>query len=114
MPMISVKTNTAIPVDKEVILKTKLGEAIALIPGKNESRLMISFEDNVRMYFSGKNDTSMAYVEVDCLGQSTREAYTKVTAAICDMMKAELGIAPGSVYVRYDEAVHWGWNGKNF
>ena len=114
MPMIIVKASTPISPAQEVGLKTKLGEAIALVPGKSEAHLMLAFEDNARLYYAGANDAPMAYVEVNCLGQSTREAYCDLTAAICGMLKDELGISPDKVYVKYDELVHWGWNSTNF
>jgi len=114
MPMIIVKTSTSIAPAQETSLKDKLGQAIALVPGKSEAHLMLAFEDNAHLYFAGKNDMPLAYVEVNCLGKSTREAYCALTSAICDMLKAELGINPDGVYVKYAELEHWGWNGTNF
>ncbi|MFR5773050.1 MAG: hypothetical protein ACLUE7_07155 [Lachnospirales bacterium] len=39
MPFINVKTNVKISKENEVAIKTMLGEAIALIPGKSENHL---------------------------------------------------------------------------
>ena len=39
MPFINVKTNVKISRENEVAIKTMLGEAIALIPGKSEKSL---------------------------------------------------------------------------
>jgi len=114
MPMIIVKASTPIAPAQEVRLKEKLGQAIALVPGKSEAHLMLAFEDNARLYFGGQNDKPLAYVEVNCLGKSTRGAYCDLTAAICSMLKDELDVDPTGVYVKYDELTHWGWNGTNF
>lgn len=52
MPFINVKTNVKISKENEVAIKTMLGEAIALIPGKSEKSLMLSMEES-RMWFRG-------------------------------------------------------------
>jgi len=114
MPMISVRTSTAISVEKEAILTQKLGKAITLIPGKSEAHLMLSYEDNARMAFAGENDGPLAFVEVYCFGAAQSDAYDELTAAICNMLCDELAIPPDGVYVKYIETVNWGWNGKNF
>lgn len=89
------------------------GKAIALIPGKSESWLMLSFEDNCRLYFKGKNDQPTAFVEVKLFGKASGEAYNKMTAAITDILKQQLNIQPDHIYVKYEETAHWGWNGNN-
>lgn len=44
MPFINVKTNTAVPADKEKAIKSALGQAITAIPGKSEAWLMVGIE----------------------------------------------------------------------
>ena len=56
------------------ILKSKLGNAIALIPGKSEAWLMLAFEDNMSMYFKGDNSADYAYVEVSLFGGASDAA----------------------------------------
>lgn len=112
MPYISTKTNVAISKEKEAVLKTKLGEAITAL-GKTESWLMLSFEDNARLWFAGK-EAPMAYLEVKLLGAAGAAAYEKMTARLTDIVSCELGIDPSLVYVKYEEVKYWGWNGGNF
>lgn len=114
MPYINTKTNIQISKEKEEIIKQKLGKAIELIPGKNESWLMVSFEENCSLYFKGKTDQPTAFVEVKIFGSSTQSAYEKLTLAITNILKEELNISPSQTYVRYDETKYWGWNGSNF
>ena len=64
MPNIAVKTNVSISKEKETLLKSKLGQAIALLPGKSESWLMTGFEDGYHLYFRGDNSQPTAFVEV--------------------------------------------------
>ncbi|MBH1941620.1 hypothetical protein I5677_12025 [Mobilitalea sibirica] len=113
MPYISTKTNLEITKEKENVLKQKLGKAIELIPGKSEAWLMLSFEDKVNLYFKGQSDQGIAFVEIKLFGSANSGIYDKMTAAITDILKEELSIAPSQIYVRYEETKNWGWNGSN-
>lgn len=95
-------------------IKAKLGEAIALIPGKSEAWLMLAFEDNVSMYFKGDCSEEYAYIEVSLFGSTSDAAYDRLTAAISEIINEELGINRENIYIKYEETNHWGWNGVNF
>ena len=99
MPYISTKTNIELAKEKRDALAAKYGKIISLVPGKTERWLMLSFDDKATMYFGGKSDEPMAYIEL---------------SLFCDAVSAETGIAPANIYVKYEEAEHWGWNGSNF
>lgn len=55
MPFINVKTNAAVPDEKETAIKSALGQAITAIPGKSESWLMVGIEPEHILYFKGDN-----------------------------------------------------------
>jgi phenylpyruvate tautomerase PptA (4-oxalocrotonate tautomerase family) len=114
MPYINTKTNVEISKGKEESIKQKLGKAISLIPGKSEEWLMVSIEDQCSLYFKGKTDTPIAFVEVKLYGSSSAGAYQKLTAQITNILGEELGIVPSQVYVTYQEIEHWGYNGSMF
>ena len=114
MPMIQTKTTVEISKEQELKLKSELGKAIAILPGKSESWLMVSFEDNCRMYFKGSDANPLAFVEVKVFGKINPAAADSLTAKICDIFDEVLGIAPSGVYVKYEEVSMWGWNGGNF
>lgn len=112
MPCIETKVNVKISKEKEEALKTRFGKAIELI-GKTESWLMLSFQDDCRLYFKG-SQPPMAFVEVKLFGKAGADAYGKMTAEITKILKEELSLEPSNVYVKYEEVDHWGWNGRNF
>lgn len=114
MPYISTKTTVSVNPERKEAIKSKLGKAIELIPGKSESWLMLSFEDNSSMYFKGSNEKPLAFAEVKLFGKASSEAYKKLTKAITDIIGEELGIKPDCIYVKYEEVSIWGWNGNNF
>lgn len=114
MPFIGSKVSVKISKEKEEIIKTKLGKAIELIPGKSETFLMVGFEDEYSLYFAGEKLEKGAFVEVKIFGKSSKDAYDKLTEAICKIYEEELEIPQNKIYVKYEEVKDWGWNGRNF
>lgn len=113
MPFINSKVTVKLSEDKKETIKTKLGEAISLIPGKSESWLMVGFEDSYDLYFQGNKDGESAFVEVSIYGGATPAAMNSLTGAICEILESELSIPKNRIYVKYQEIPNWGWNGSN-
>jgi phenylpyruvate tautomerase PptA (4-oxalocrotonate tautomerase family) len=113
MPCIQIKTSGKIPLEKEKIIKEKLGKAIELIPGKSENWLMLCLEGDRRIYFAGTSDERTAFVKVGLFGKASQAAYGRLTQAITEILQSELGIEPSRTYIQYEESQYWGWNGTN-
>lgn len=60
MPFIRMSTNIDINADRDARLRSGLGRAIELIPGKTERWLMIEIADNARLGLGGDKDTPAA------------------------------------------------------
>jgi phenylpyruvate tautomerase PptA (4-oxalocrotonate tautomerase family) len=114
MPFINSKVSVEISKEQEENIKTKLGNAISLIPGKSESWLMLGFEDKYSLYFKGIKEAKVAYVEVKIFQKADSSAYDKLTQAICNIYEEELGIPGDKIYITYEEISNWGYNGMNF
>ena len=114
MPFINTKLSIPLTKETEQKLKKKLGEAIAILPGKTEKWLMVNFEDNCRLWFAGDNSRPTAYLEVSAFGAPNPDAYAEMTAFLCQTLEELCGISPDRVYVKYGETANWGWNGGNF
>ena len=113
MPYISVKTALKPEKNQVEAIKTAFGKAIEIIPGKTERWLMVSFETQDYLFFSG-DSMPAAMIEVSVFGKTKPEFYEKLTAKICDIIEKELEIPQEKIYVKYSETENWGWNGKNF
>jgi len=50
----------------------------------------------------------------DILKAEFGKASSKMTARVCEILQAQLGIPGDSVYVSYFGTSNWGWNGSNF
>lgn len=114
MPFIDSKITSKLSDAQKDTLKTELGQIISCIPGKSEQWLMVGFADNYDLYFAGKKLDQGAFVEVKIFGQTTEDALANVTSRICALYEKELGIPQNNIYVKYEFANHWGWNGNNF
>lgn len=114
MPFIDSKVSLKITEEQEKELKTRLGQAISLIPGKSENWLMTGFEDDYHMYFRGDNSEPIAYIEVRIFGGPNKAAFQKMTEEITKIYGDVLGIAPDHMYIKYSATPDWGWNGGNF
>lgn len=114
MPFINSKVSFKLSKQDEENIKTKLGKAIELIPGKSETWLMVGFEDEYNLYFQGEAFPKIVFVEVSVFGTVSKEAANSLTAAICDIFNEVTGTPVDKIYVRYQETDKWGWNGGNF
>lgn len=114
MPFIDSKVTVSLSDNQREILKDKLGEIIDEIPGKSQKYLMLGFQDNYPLYFKGEKLDYGAFIEVKLFGRATEDSLNKATEEICYLYENQLSIPPKSIYVKFEEIDHWGWNGTNF
>ncbi|MCD8027541.1 MAG: hypothetical protein LUF02_02535 [Erysipelotrichaceae bacterium] len=113
MPFIDSKVTLKLSDEKKNSIKAKLGKAVSIL-GKGETYLMVGFDDEYDLYFGGNKLEKGAYVSVSLFGQASRDAYNKMTTAICDILEEELDIPGDHVYVTYHGIKDWGWDGSLF
>jgi len=113
MPYIATSTNVSISGRRKEAIKERMGRAIEIIPGKTEGWLMLSFRDNVSMFFKGEDDPC-AICQVKLFGTADEATYEKLTEELTDILHDELDLDPDRIYVTYEEIGVWGWNGGNF
>ena len=114
MPFIDTKVTKKISAEDEKRLTALFGKAIELIPGKSEKWLMLNFTDECRMAFRGRCESDMAMIEVKIFGKAAKKAYDDLTARLTEIINAVLDIPADKIYVKYEEASTWGYNGFNF
>ena len=114
MPFIDSKVTIKLSDIQKEDLKTELGKLICTIPGKSESFLMVGFADEYPLYFGGEKLEKGAFIEIKIFGTASDNALDTLTGQVCSLFERELGIPPKHIYVKYEFATHWGWNGHNF
>lgn len=113
MPYIDLKTNVKIDDTSAKELQAMFGREIELIPGKTEKWLMTGITDGIRMSMAGSGEPCV-FVNVMIFGKASAEAYDRLTASLCEKLSCTLGVPADRIYVKYEEASVWGWNGMNF
>ena len=114
MPFIDVKTSKELTADKINAVKTELGKAISLIPGKSEAWLMVNITDNCNIYFKGTDKNNTAFVNVSIFGSASKDNCEKLTSKICDILSGVADIPSDRVYVKFEFCDLWGYNGFMF
>lgn len=112
MPYIKLNTNQEIA-DKPNVLR-KLSQIAAKETSKPESYVMIEVCDNRSMLFAS-NDSPLAFLECKSIGLSEKQAKS-LSAAISELLNAELNIPANRVYIEFSNApaAFWGYNGSTF
>ena len=114
MPYINVKVSSSLTGEKIEKIKTRLGKAISLFPGKSEAYLMVNIEDNCHLYFKGDNSAPTAFTEVAILGSANKADCENVTAEICNILEDLADVPPDRSYVKFEYSDKWGYNGFMF
>jgi len=105
MPFIEVKASCEISADQELRLKTGLGEAIARIPGKDESRLMLCFQGGQHMWYAGKPDGPTVMLQTAIYGTASPDAVRDFGQAAVALVREVLGAE--NVYLRMSQGTDW-------
>lgn len=114
MPFINVKMSKELTADKIEAVKTELGKAISLIPGKSEAWLMVNISDNCNIYFKGTDSGNTAFVDVSIFGSASKDNCEKLTGKICEILSDIAGIPSDRAYVKFEFSDLWGYNGYMF
>jgi phenylpyruvate tautomerase PptA (4-oxalocrotonate tautomerase family) len=114
MPFINARTTCPVTAEEEKKIKTDLGQAIRILPGKSEQWLMVGFEPSFHLWFQGNQDQDSAFIEVKIYGEATPSDYDRLTARITEIFHSELGIPANRIYVEYEETENWGFDGADF
>ena len=114
MPFITARVNVPLTKEEELKIKSGLGKAIELVPGKSEEYLLLNIEDECHMYLRGDGDIPIAYIEAAIWGNEAHLGYDLFTAEVTQIFSEILDIPPNHVYIRYSDIPDWGVGGMNF
>lgn len=114
MPFLNIKYSKEINKEQEEKIKTELGKAIEVIPGKSESWFMINFENNAHLYFKGKNSEPILFANLSVYGNVDSKYFNEFTKQATKIFVSNLDIKKENIYIKYDTTTNWGWDGENF
>lgn len=108
MPFVRSKVSCPITEEEEILLKSGLGRAIELIPGKTEDYLLLSFEDKCSLWLRGRNDEPIAYIEAAVFGNEYHTGYMAFTREVTRIFRKVLNIPAENIYIRFEDINAWG------
>lgn len=108
MPFIIARVSTSVSMDQEIEIKSRLGRAIGLVPGKSEDYLLCGIEGNYPLYLRGDNSEPIAYIEASIFGNENHFGYKEFTSEVTRIFSEVLGIAPDRIYIKYSDITAWG------
>lgn len=114
MPYLKLSTNVTISKEQSPKLLWQFSELLAQETGKPERYVMVEVSGDHEMLFGGNNDP-LAFLECKSIGLSPQQAKS-LSAAVCQVLAAELQIPKDRVYIEFSNAPGnlWGWNGSTF
>lgn len=114
MPLVTsimpVKLNDKIAED----LKKGIAEILKRVADKDESWLMIRFEEEETLYFRGVKIKDGAIVDIKVYGTLSSQIKKQLVSEICKLYKDITPFDPKNIYVIIQEFADssWGWNGS--
>ena len=112
MPFIKMKVSCPISDEQESELKSRLGKAIELVPGKSEEYLLLEFEDKCHLWLRGENSEPMAYIEAAIFGNEHHAGYPAFSAEVTKILQDVLGITSEDCYIKYEDITAWAVSGQ--
>ncbi|WP_322174656.1 hypothetical protein [Acutalibacter caecimuris] len=107
MPFIDVKASCPISPQQEERLKSGLGQAIGLIPGKTEESLMLRFTGGCHMWFAGSQEGPIVMADVAIYGSTGPEDFQAFGAQAVSLLKEALNAK--QVYLKLAQTTNWAW-----
>ncbi|HLX70639.1 MAG TPA: phenylpyruvate tautomerase MIF-related protein [Verrucomicrobiae bacterium] len=114
MPLLKIQTNQNVPDGKRDALLKKVSRAVAQQLAKPEQYMMVSLTAGQPMVFAGTSEPA-AFMDLRAIGLPSDKT-EQLAALLCDLARAELGVAKERVYINFTDvpANLWGWNGETF
>jgi phenylpyruvate tautomerase len=116
MPLITVTTSAEPPAEeKAAALLRDLSSTAARLLGKPEAYVMTCLAPRSRMTFAGAF-APCCLVEIKSIGGLGGDRPTRLTDAVCTLVRDALGVPTDRVYVVFADvaATMWGFDGQTF
>lgn len=112
MPFVISRVSVEVSREQELELKRRLGEAIALVPGKSEAYLLVELEDRCHLFLAGSDEAAIAYLDVSIFGNEDHAGFDHFAAAATQAYHDVLGIDPSRIYLRFSDIASWSVAGR--
>ena len=112
MPFVIAKVNVPVSKEQELEIKSRIGRAIEMIPGKSENYLLFGIEDDFHFYLRGDGNQKIAYIAADIFGNEDHAGFDRFGAEITAVFQEVLGIPQQNIYIKFDDIKVWSAGGQ--
>ena len=115
MPLLRLTTNQEMATtEARADFLRQASAQLAELLGKPEAYCMVTLDTGASLLFAG-TDEPAAFAELASLGLPA-DATKRLSAALCDLVQEGLGVAPGRVYIHFQDVERpmWGTNRTTF
>ena len=108
MPYIRLSITKKLTEEQQSELVNGLGEAIAVIPGKDHTGLMVDMEDGKTMFMAGVKQENLVFADVRYYSNFTHQIKKDFTIAVFDVFTRVLGTEKEKMFLTINEYNNWG------
>jgi len=108
MPFIRLSSAKEISPEREQALIDALGTALSSIPGKDPQWTMVELDAGCPMYFGGKKQEDMVFLDTKYVGHFTFQQKRAYVRSACRAVHEVLGTPIDRVCVTVSEYESWG------
>ncbi|NLV51498.1 MAG: hypothetical protein GXY20_12500 [Clostridiales bacterium] len=108
MPYITVNTAKKIEPDAEQKLVDAIGVSLSSIPGKDVQWTMVAVNNAVNMYFGGKKQDDMVFLDVKYVGKQEYHRKKEFTRSALAAVHEILGTPMDRICLTISEFNNWG------
>lgn len=108
MPYITLSTSKKIESQVEQRLVDGLGISLSKIPGKDIQWTMVAVNDGVNMYFGGKKQDDMVFIDVKYVGKQEYHKKKEFTKSALSTVHEILGTPIDKICLTISEFDNWG------
>ena len=111
MPYLNVNISKKLETEQKEAMKNKLGELIAIIPGKSADVTIIGINDGYSLYFGDKTG-DIAFVEVMTYKPNEYQYEDEFVRAVYKFFNEAYGIDEEHMYIKIAGYETWGFKGS--
>ncbi|NMA26050.1 MAG: hypothetical protein GX936_10380 [Clostridiales bacterium] len=108
MPYIRISATKKLTCEKQAELVKGLGEALSIIPGKDERGLIVDIEDGKTMFAGGVKQENFVFADVRYFSNFEYHIKKKFTQAVFEAFGSVLGTKPDQAFLNITEYNTWG------
>lgn len=111
MPYLHLKTSEKLNGAQVDTLRAEIAAIMDILPGKTRNNTMIQIEGGANL-FMGDGNLPCAFIDLRMFKASPTDAKERFVKALTEILKTQLYLEPGRIYMNLIELETWASNGQ--